>query len=688
MNKIKSYLKNLSFSEKSIPVALFILCSMSFGLLIPNLGFYMDDWHYVFYANLKGVDSLAEMLTYDSRPGATWLYMSIFQILGINRLAWHLFNFGLILVTAFTYWMLIRFIWKHEVENSLHSAMLFLIYPFFMLHSSPIGYSHVWIGFIAFNLSMLFMCISLQKTGLAKWLFVFLSLGLEAIHLFTSEYFSGLELIRVVILWIFITRVELTFFRKIWWVLQKWALYFLLLAFFFYWRIGIYQNPEGIVRNEPVLLSLFLTNPLKALTWLLNTFIADSLSILTIGWQKAINPSLLDITSPYVQFKLFICVLVFSLVYFYFSKFSLSNDKKNIGYGQQHKLMFAMVAILAGGLPIWAIGRSIVESTNLFSASRFGLPATFGASLIILLIINYFINEKDKKNIFFAFCVALALNFHFDTKKEFQYSWEKQDQFISQLLWRAPIIETGTAIFTDQEVLGVMGEYAVSFSINTAYQVKDFGNNPPYWYFPFYYSYPNIDDLIRGIPLEYTKLSMTFNGNSKQMLLLDFNPELQRCLWVLQPQDTNLRLVSDDVRKLAAGSDINLIKQSNEEVVPPEEIYGKQNTQTWCYYFQKADLSRQYQEWDEIVRLWNESQAIGERPDNGFEYIPFIEGFGHVEDWAKVKEMTKFANKVTSGLEPSLCSALDRLAINAPESPERNETILNLKDDLKCKDYQ
>lgn len=687
MNKIKSYFKNLSFSEKSIPVVLFILCTISFGLLIPKLGFYMDDWQYVFYANLKGVDSLAEMLTYDSRPGATWLYMSVFQILGVNRLAWHVLNFVLILLTAITYWMLIRFIWEHEGENLLYGAMLFLIYPFFMLHSSPIGYSHLWVGFIAFNLSMLFMCISLQKTGVGKWLFIFLSLGLEAIHLFTSEYFSGLELIRIVILWIFITRVELTFLKKIWWVLQEWALYFLLLVFFFYWRIGIYQNPEGIVRNEPVLLSLFLTNPLKALMWLINTFIADSISILTIGWQKAINPSLLNITSPYVQFKLFICALVFYLVYFYFSKFSAPNFKKNISGWQKHTFILALVAILAGGLPIWAIGRSIVESMNLFSASRFGLPATFGASLIILLIVNYFIDEKDKKNIFFAFCVALALNFHFDTKKEFQTSWEKQERFISQLLWRAPVIESGTAILTDQEVLGVMGEYAVSFSINTAYQVKDFGNTPPYWYFPFLYTNPNIESLLAGAPLEYSKLSMQFQGNSNQMLLLDFNPEMKRCLWILQPQDTNLRLVSEDVRKLAAGSDINLIKLSDKEVVPPEEIYGKQNSQTWCYFFQKADLARQYQEWDGIIKLWNESQSLGERPDNGFEYIPFIEGFGNTEDWGKVKELTKFANKITAGLEPSLCSALDRLAINAPESLERDETILSLKDDLSCTNY-
>jgi len=88
------------------------------------------------------------------------------------------------------------------------------------------------------------------------------------------------------------------------------------------------------------------------------------------------------------------------------------------------------------------------------------------------------------------------------------------------------------------------------------------------------------------------------------------------------------------------------------------------------------------------VRLWNEAQSNSQRADNGFEYIPFIEGFGHLEDWEQVKVLTKFAKKVTAGLEPSLCSALDRLAVDAPASQQRDDTIQNLKDDLKCTNYQ
>lgn len=690
MNRVKTFFQNLAFSESSAPIAFLVLSVLSFGLLIPNLGFYMDDWPYVFYAKLMGIDSLQEMLTYDSRPNAAWLYMLAFRLLGVNPLAWHIFTFSLIALTTYTYWFFLRTLWKDQGYNAAYISILFAVYPFFMLQSSPVGYTHIWVGLIAYNISLFLMVIAVEKPAPMKWGLTGIAVALTSFHLFVSEYFTGLEIARVIVLWILINRSEAKLSLKLFRILYNWLPYLAVLGIFFYWRVVIFQNPEGVTRNEPVILNMLISEPFKAVAFLMTAFITDTLSVMTVGWQKAANASLFKFDSPFAQFRLAVSGLGFVLSYFYFNKLiPQTHSEIKLTSWRKCSSILALAALLTGGLPIWVIGRSIIESSNLFSASRFGLPTVFGAALLTFLLVDYFITDRFKKNLLFAFLIALSLNFHLDNTKEYQYSWEKQKRFAQQLIWRAPAIEPGTAILTDQEIMGMMGEYAVSFSINTTYQAKDFGNTPPYWYFPFYYTNPDVDSLLAGAPLDYYKLSMQFNGNSNQMLLLDFNPEMQRCLWVLQPQDSNLRLVSDDVRKLATGSDISLIKQVEGDAPnPPEEIYGKTNTQTWCYYFQKADLARQFGEWDEIVRLWEEAQAIGERPDNGFEYIPFIEGFGHTGDWEQVKEMTKFAKRVTAGLEPSLCSAMDRLAENAPASAQRDETIPNLKEDLDCSSYQ
>ena len=688
MNKYIAKIKNLAFTEKSAPVVFLTATVLSFGLLIPSLGYYMDDWAYVFYANLKGVDSLREMLLYDTRPYAAWLYILGFNIFGFKPVAWHTMSLLMHWGIVFTLWALIRTTWPSRKIEAIQASLLFAVYPFFMIQPFPIAYTHVWFGFLTFNLSLLLMVWTLKADPRKAIPITILAMGLEAAHLFTGEYFAGLELARVAILWMLVSREEPLFTKRAWKVLLQWLPYLFVIGFFAYWRVVIYQSPPDITRNSPVILQQLLTEPLKAVGFLIDRSLRDAFSVLAIGWQKATDVELLDFSSPFALFRLGVALTSFMLTFFYLTRLQPAATETNDDW-KRGSLTFAITSLLTGGLPIWLTGRSIVESKNLLSASRFGIPAILGAALITFLFLDWLITERRKKIVILAGIVAVSVNFHLANTKQFQYSWEKQIRLSRELLWRAPNIKPGTAILTDEEVLGVMGEYAVSFSLNTTYQSKDIKTVPPYWYFPFYYTNPNIGDLLQGAPLEYSKLSMTFAGNSNQMLLLSFNPELRRCLWVMQPQDVNLRLVSNDMRQLSAGSNINLIKQAEgEEPTLPEDIYGKQNTQTWCYYFEKADLARQYGQWDEVVRLWNESQSIGERADDGFEYIPFIEGLGHTEDWEQVKSLTKFSKKITAGLEPSLCTALDRLATSAPESSERDETITNLKDDLNCKNFQ
>ena len=661
MKKIRSFYQGLSFTEKSGPLALLVACILSFGLLIPSLGYYMDDWAYVFYANLKGINSLQEMLTYDSRPYAAWLYMLGFNFLGFKPIAWHimslLMHWGIVVLL----WLLIRAIWPTRKIEAIQIALLFAVYPFFMIQPFPIAYTHVWFGFLAFNLSLLLMVWALKTDTYKAIAFTILAMILEAAHLFTGEYFSGLEFIRVLILWILISREELVFSQRVKKVFLNWLPYLLVIGIFAYWRVVIYKNPPEITRNSPVILQQLFTEPLATIGFLINTSLRDALSVLTIGWQKATDAELLNFETPFAQFRLAIALISFGFAFIYLTKLQPNAAESNDGW-KSGMIALAIGGLLTGGLPFWLIGRSIAESKNFLSASRFGIPAIFGAVLATFIFLDWLVTDGKKKIIIISVILALAVGFHLDNTKEFQNSWEKQVRLAQQLLWRAPQIKAGTAILTDEEVLGIMGEYAVSFFINTIYQAKDITNTPPYWYFPFYYTNPNVSGLLQGAPLEYSKLSMNFSGNSNQMLLLSFNPEMKRCLWVLNPNDTNLRLVSEDMRKLSAGSDIGLIQQTVSEPTLPESIYGKQNNLTWCYYFEKADLARQYEQWDEVVRLWQEAQSAGEQADNGFEYIPFIEGYGHLEDWEQVKLLTKSAKKITAGFEPSLCTALDRLA--------------------------
>lgn len=689
MKQIKSIFQNLSFKEKSIPLALLLTCFLGFGLLIHSLGFYMDDWPYIFYAYNKGIASLGEMLFYDSRPSAAWLYISAFWLLGFKPLHWHIAMLVLRWLTVVLMWSTLRTIWPGRIREITYFALLFAVYPFFMLQPFAVGSTHHWVGFVLYGLSLLLMARAIS-TGKYVGASTVGAVLLVALHLFTSEYFAGLELLRPVILWILISRKEENKSKVFRFVIVNWLPYLFALAAFGIWRVFLFENPPDVTRNSPVILSQLLHEPLKALWFLFNASLKDAISVLTIGWQQAIDVDLINFDSLFGINRLLASAITFGWIYIYLTRlfFESPTSDEAADDWKKKSLILAVTGLFAAGLPVWLIGRTILESKNLISASRFGLPTMLGASLVFVLLINSIVSDRKKAVAVLSFLIALAVNFHLDHTKDFQYSWEKQTRLYQELTWRAPEIQPGTAIVTDEEILGFMGQYATSFGIITSYQPGDIAT-PPYWYFPAYYTYPDLDGFARGYPIEDTKLTMRFNGQSTDSLVISFNPELDRCLWILRPEDASLRLVSDDMRKLSVASAIERIGDNGGvERALPEAIYGKPGNKGWCYYFEKADLARQYERWDEIVKLYEQAKANGEQAGNGYEYIPFIEGYAHLEDWETVKSLTKTANRITKGLEPSLCDSLDGLLVSAPALPDQNQTIMNLKDDLACVNFQ
>lgn len=685
MKNMRSVYDKLRFNEAFMPLAFLVIAVAGFGLLANRLGYYQDDWPYIFYAFNKGIPSLTEELYYDSRPNAAWMYIGLFNVLGFTPLVWHITALVTRWLTATMLWYFLKRIFPEHKREATFAIFLFLIHPFFLIQPYAVNSMLYWGGFFFFATSLYLMARTATETT-HRIPFIALAVFLEGLHLFTSEYYVGMVLVRPLLLfWLF--GAQVTDFRKrVSKAILYWLPYLGALAAYLIWRMFLYIPPPIGDRNAPKLLYALLETPVETIGYLIRIALQDSIIVTFTSWYRTFVPELLSFASIFNWFVLLVTAATFLTVFFFLSKAyppSAHNSRRWLA----SPLTLGFLLVLLGMAPLWMIGQDIVTHKNQFAGSRFGIGSTLGAALILAVLIENLLDDIKKKIVLVSVCVALAVSMHLTNAKDFSYSWEKQERLARELLWRAPHIESGTAIVTDEEILGYMGSYSVSFSLITTYQPGNI-NTPPYWYFPFYYTNPNVNDFLTGIPLDGSKLTMDFKGTSQEMILLSFNPEMQRCLWVLQPQDTNLRLINDDMRQLAAGSDIHRIQQTETEPAPPEALYGETDTQTWCYYFEKADLARQYGQWDEIVRLWAEAQTIGERPDNGFEYIPFIEGFGHTGDWKQVKEMTKFAKRITAGLEPSLCSALDRLADNASASTQKDETISNLRDDLDCNSYQ
>ncbi|NJN44029.1 MAG: hypothetical protein HC806_04415 [Anaerolineae bacterium] len=93
------------------------------------------------------------------------------------------------------------------------------------------------------------------------------------------------------------------------------------------------------------------------------------------------------------------------------------------------------------------------------------------------------------------------------------------------------------------------------------------------------------------------------------------------------------------VRLAAQYSKIERIIPDRPSVLPPQTIFGEEPEHTWCYYYQKASLARQLQDWDEVVRLGDIASQEGLKPFDRSEQIPFLEGYILADRFDKAQEI-------------------------------------------------
>jgi hypothetical protein len=193
------------------------------------------------------------------------------------------------------------------------------------------------------------------------------------------------------------------------------------------------------------------------------------------------------------------------------------------------------------------------------------------------------------------------------------------------------------------------------------------------------------EEFRRGSTLTDKRFGSSFLGSSKDSLTIYYQPELNQCLWILRPQDSYLRNMPVLTYESLPVSNLARIQKtplSNQ--YPPTDVFGKEPPHTWCFYYQKAELARQYGDWQQVTDLWNEAKQKGFLPGSGAEYIVFIEGFANRNDWSTSSEITIAASKYGNNIRPALCDVWKELNFNLPASPEKEDIYQKVSEKLSC----
>ena len=142
------------------------------------------------------------------------------------------------------------------------------------------------------------------------------------------------------------------------------------------------------------------------------------------------------------------------------------------------------------------------------------------------------------------------------------------------------------------------------------------------------------------------------------------------------------------MREASALSNPDQILDSSEAVMPsiyyPEPVHG------WCYYFEKADLARQFGKWEEVVSLGDKALKLSDHPNNPVERFVFIEGYAHTGDWDRALKLSNESYKVSKDyVGPLLCQLWKRIETDTRNSSQsdaanRSEVVTEARNMFAC----
>ena len=79
--KMRSQFRSFFFPSWTIPIARLVLTLLSYGLRALSLGFFWDDWPYLWFFERLGPDGIVSAFTGD-RPFLSFIYVLSLSILG------------------------------------------------------------------------------------------------------------------------------------------------------------------------------------------------------------------------------------------------------------------------------------------------------------------------------------------------------------------------------------------------------------------------------------------------------------------------------------------------------------------------------------------------------------------------------------------------------------------------------
>ncbi len=685
--RVSLFIKDFFQKKYAFPVTLLIICILSFGILIPLLGFYWDDLPFIWL--MRSVNPSDLRVLDNHRPLSGWLYSLIYPWLGLSPLRWQIFNLINRYLLGLSAWWSLSSILKPHRKEAEYIALLFILYP---------GFEH---QFVSVNtsrhiLSLVIMLLSFGITAKAVQhrerygLLTLLALGLSLISMLMSDYFYTLELLRPFSLFQLQQNPEKKLTKRVRRVLTKWWPYLLTSIVIFVWRFFLIEQIYYPIRvGEP-----WGEEFTGSIPRYFSAAVRDIYLVGFTAWKNAFQlPAFneIGIKAGLISWIVIGLVMLLTLAYFWFSQ---DQEKENLAQGSTWAklslglISLGLIGMILGGVPAWAANLPIRISGV---QSRLTLPMMLGASFVIIGAFR-FIRQQKLGIILLAITAGFASGRAIQNAAEFRLDWERQRSFFWQMVWRVPSLEKGTVILTNELPFKFETDNSITPIINWLYAPGNKTDQMDYMVYDIKLRLGDRLPSLEGghkIDHVYRKFStgrtIAFRGSTSQSLIVSY--VYPSCLRVIQPfYDGHSTGFSPAVVQAFDLSDPDLIQAVSVDMDPSlYEIYGPEPEADWCYYYEKADLARQFGEWDVVYELTEAALSLPSSPNHPSEYILLIEALGRMREYSRALELTQRVLERDPALDRMLCAAWERIEAETQPVDDDRLPLVQARSEANCR---
>jgi hypothetical protein len=670
-------IKKKILQEKFIsPLIISLACIITFAPQIPFLGFVLDDWMFIDFYGSQGLPGLMTYFFMDNRPMAFWLPWIGFNIFGTNPLGWQIWTLFWKIMIALAMWLMVRKLFPDKPVQSLLIGLLIALYPVFRQQSSALQLSVHMICFFLVSFSMYLTVCALKHSK--YWLaFSLAALFLSLIQIFTTEFFAGFELARVVIIWLVLSQSQKARLKRILMTLKQWLPYLIIWVGWAVWRVAVMPTP-GHDRNSPGVVLGLLRDPVSGLLNIVQMAIQDSAAMILGVWNSSYTPATLSFTPPSNLFAWLIVALIIVLASLAIRWVAKGQAENRITW---QLWLGGCVIMLMGFLPGWAIGDHFA-SANQYN-DRYGLAAIPGAALLIVTGLGLLIKNMKVQSAIVILLIGLGAGYHVRSLAPFRYSHEEQQDFYSQLKWRAPQLTPPVALIGNGQLIDQMGDWFLSPALDHLYAPSRPNVQPQLWYF-------DVNDHLGnyfsadGATIHISKYERDFTSATSDSLVIQYNPAGKQCLWILSAEDINNPYIVQELKPFLQHSNLQKIKDGSD--VPADTAaFGANYPVTWCYYYQKGSLAAQSGQWDQVITLWQQAAQKGLQPRIGPEFIPFIKAAAVTGQWDMALELSSKADNPKQQMQNYICQTWAEIKQSKPRAAGLDAALQKANADLGCK---